>query len=59
MSVLDIVTKQKISEAFGRFQCRHHHAFESLIVDVTKLIYPKRVLKHLLKIPVLFVCFKM
>lgn len=43
MSGLDIVTKQTISKALGRFQCKYSHPFDSLILDITNLIYPKRV----------------
>lgn len=43
MSGLDIVTKQTISKALGRFQCKYSHPLDSLILDITNLIYPKRV----------------
>ena len=41
MSGLDIVTKQTISKALGRFQCKHNHELESFVLDITKLIYPQ------------------
>lgn len=50
MSGLDIVTKQTISKALGRFPCKYGHPFDSLILDIAKLIIFKKGVKPLLKI---------
>lgn len=42
MSELDIVTKQTVSKAAGRFQWKHNHPFDFLILDIIKLIYPPK-----------------
>lgn len=44
MSGFDIVTKQTISKALERFQCKHDHELESFVLDITKLIYPQSML---------------
>lgn len=50
MSGLDVVTKQTIYKAFGRFQYKHNHPFDSHILDFIKLIYPRKDEKPLLTI---------
>lgn len=50
MSGLDIVTKQTISKALGRFQCKYSHEFESFVPRHYKINLSTKHVRPLLKL---------